>query len=172
MRNSIRLSVLALAAAALAFSTGAYAADTQTANLTVNATVAADCTISAATLNFGNYFVVANASAPLNGSTTVNYVCPSGVTGTILLNEGASPASGSTLASPLRQMKHGTADFLAYNLYSDHSGGLVWDGVTGIGSLAGTGSSASVTVYGQVAAGQSPTAAAYTDTVVATITYF
>ena len=64
MRNSIRLTVLA--AAALALSTCAFAVKNQQANLTVNATVAADCTISAASMNFGNYFVTANTSTPLN----------------------------------------------------------------------------------------------------------
>ena len=65
-----------------------------------------------------------------------------------------------------------TTTFLAYNLYSDLPGGLVFDGVTGIGALAGTGSSAGLPVFGQVAAGQSPAAGNYTDTVVATISYF
>jgi len=174
MRNSIRLTVLA--AAALAFSTTAFAVNNQQSNFTVTATVASDCTITAATMTFGNYFVVANASKPLdNQNTSISYSCPLGVTAKIVLDQGTNQASGSTLAVPLRQMAMTVAEtttFLAYNLYSDAPGGLVFDGVTGIGSLAGTGSTAVLAVKGRVAEGQTPPAGNYTDTVIATITYF
>lgn len=167
MKNSIRFSVLALATAALAVSTGAFAVDTQTADLSVTANVAADCTIHASTLAFGNYFAVANTSAPLDSSATILYTCASGVIGKIVLSQGVAPVSGSTDLVPVRQMKNGSA-VLTYNLYKDVAGGVVWDAVAGKTFLAGTGS---VTVYGRVDAAQSPVTGSYTDTVVATISY-
>ena len=152
--------------------TGTADGATDTADLTVTATVAANCTISSSGLAFGAYDPVStNAASPLDGSGAVSVTCTSGSVGDITLGQGANADTGSTDAAPLRRMSDGT-DHLAYFLYSDSGRTTVW-GNTAETDVAhtGTGTSTDITVYGQVTAGQNVPAASYTDTVVATVTF-
>jgi spore coat protein U-like protein len=61
---------------------------------------------------------------------------------------------------------------LNYVLTQDAPHAVNWGNTTGSWE-AGTGNGAAqlITVYGQVAAGQSPTPGAYTDTITATVNY-
>jgi spore coat protein U-like protein len=177
MKNSIRYSVLALATAALAFSTGAFASTTAGADLSVTANVVSECTISASgTVAFGAYGPLTNVSTGKNGTGSVSYTCSANTTSAyITLGQGANAVAGitpSTDAIPQRQMIHGS-DLLAYSLWTDSGYSLVWGNTdtTGVAAVTFNGLPHSVTVYGTVTAGQNVPAASYSDTVVATVTY-
>ncbi|MGH8549455.1 MAG: Csu type fimbrial protein [Methylococcales bacterium] len=145
---------------------------TATSNLSVTATVTANCTIATNTLAFGNYDpIVANAASALNGTGSVTITCTNGSSATITLDQGANPGGGSTNAIPLRRMTDGS-NFLSYFLYQNSSRTTVWGNTAGTGVAAtGTGTAAIHTVYGQVTAAQNLPAGNYSDTVVATVTF-
>jgi len=170
--NGRLLGLTAASALFLAASSASHAG-TQTANLSVTATVAANCTITTAPVAFGAYDpVVANATTPLDGTGTVTVTCTTGSATTITLGQGTNPATGSTDAAPLRQMKDSGTDVLAYALYQDNGRTTVWGNTAGTGVAdTGNGAAQNVTVYGAVAAGQNVPAASYSDTVVATVTF-
>lgn len=146
-----------------------YAA-TNTSNMSVSATVAANCSISAGALSFGTYDTV--SAAAVDGTATISTTCTSGSAATVTLGQGLNAATTSTDAAPLRQMKAGT-DVMAYQLYSESGRTTVWGNTTATGkATTGTGSNVDVTVYGRITAGQNTLpAGSYTDTVVATITF-
>jgi spore coat protein U-like protein len=147
-------------------------AATATSNLSVTATVSANCTISTSTLAFGTYDpVFTHASAALDGTGTVTVTCTSGSGATIMLGQGSNAAVGSTDDVPLRQMGSG-ANRLAYFLYSEATRTTVWGNTAATDvDHTGTGTATALTVYGRVTAGQNKPAGSYTDTVVATVTY-
>ncbi len=168
MRKSI---ILAIASMLVLTATSAFSG-TATSNMSVSATVSANCTITAGALAFGAYDpIVANASTPLPGTATLTVACTSGSPATVTLDQGLNPAGGSTNAAPLRQMATG-GNFLSYSLFQDNAYSVPWGNTAGTGAAyTGTGASGSITVYGQVAAGQNVPAGTYQDTVVATITF-
>jgi spore coat protein U-like protein len=171
-RRVIRMAVASTFALCAGSLGGNSYATTATSNLSVTATVAANCSISAGTLAFGSYDpVVTNASAALNGSGTVNVTCTNGTSATITLGQGSNPAGGSTDAAPARQMANG-ANRLSYDLYSDAARTTVWGNTAGTGlGHTGTGAAVALTVYGSVPGGQNKPAGSYSDTVVATVTF-
>ena len=161
-RVALIVSGLALGMAAPAF------AQTATANLGVSATVAKNCSITTTAVAFGAYDpVVANATAPLDGTGSVVVTCTKGAGTRIDLGLGAN-VIGTT-----RRMAGGT-DFLTYQLYQNTGRTTVW----GTGAAAGltipvapSRTARTFTVFGRVAAGQDVAAASYNDTVVATINF-
>jgi spore coat protein U-like protein len=159
--------LLSLAAATSANAT------TSTANLSVTASVAANCAISTAPVAFGAYDPVStNAATPLNGTGTVNVTCTSGASAQVTLGQGSNPGTGSTDTAPARQLSDGSSHFLTYSLYSDNGRSTVWGNTAGTGvASTGTGTQVALTVYGAVAAGQSVPTGSYSDTVVATVTF-
>lgn len=172
MRDTFIKTTLAAVAALLV--SGAAFAGTDTSNLTVSATVEANCTIDASGgLAFGTYDPVSANSATGadldNTTSTISTTCTNGSAATITLGEGANAQGGSTPAAPLRQMISGS-DLLSYNLYTDSAGGTVWDDTTGK-SITGTGAADPVTVYGRIAKGQAVPVGSYSDTVIATVTF-
>ncbi len=167
----VRRTLVGVVGLVLMISSLAYAG-TATANLSVTATINANCTISTGTVGFGTYDpIVTNATSALNGTGSVTTTCTSATPATITLGQGSNPNTGSTDTAPLRRMKNGTA-YLGYSLYSDSARTAVWGNTTATGvASTGTGSAVAVTVYGQVAAGQNQPAGSYSDTVVATVTF-
>lgn len=121
------------------------------------------CTVTATGLNFGSYR--GNAAA-VAYTGTVRVLCASGTaTFSIALTGGLS---GRITA---RQAEFGAAR-LNYQLYTNAAHTQVWgDGTEG--SVVGpiTASSAVVTVYGLVFAGQKAPPGSYTDAVQAILTY-
>jgi spore coat protein U-like protein len=169
-----------IAVAAAVFSMGVATqanAGSATANLSVTASVAANCTISTTAVAFGPYDpVVTNAASALTGSGTVVIACTKGSAPTIGLGLGSN-ASGST-----RRMAGG-GDFLTYELYfpttnaaSAACGALttVW-GTSGANLFAPTSpantAARTYNVCGSVAGGQNVTVASYSDLVVATVNF-
>lgn len=151
---------------------GPARAATATSNLSVTATVSANCTIATSAVAFGTYDPVsAHASSALNGTGTVTVTCTNGSSATITLGQGSNADTGSTDAAPLRRVKSG-ANYLSYALYSNSDRTTVWGNTAGTGvAHTGSGSATAITVYGQIAAGQNVPAGSYVDTVVATITF-
>ncbi len=143
-------------------------ADTDTANLSVTATVVANCDISTAVVALGNYDpAVANLSAALDGTGTVTITCTKGSAPTVSLGLGGH-ASGST-----RRMTDGT-EFLSYELYQNIGRTTVW-GTAG-GAILNPGAAPSnaardLTVYGRAAGGQDVSVGSYSDSVLATVTF-
>ena len=139
-----------------------------TANLSVSATVANNCTISTTPLNFGSY----EPSANLDITGTVTTTCTNGASATIMLGEGLNPGGGSTPTDPKRRLKDGGSNYLSYYLYKDNGHSDLWGDTTGTGlGINGTGSPEIETVYGRIPFGQNPVAGTYSDTVVATVQF-
>jgi spore coat protein U-like protein len=148
-------------------------AGSQTANLSVQSNITANCTISTSILQFGAYDpIFANASSPLGGTGGITTTCTTGSAPVITLGQGLHSATGSTGAVPLRQMQNGSSN-MSYGLFQDTNHTIVWGDTTGTapGSVAGTGVAQNFTVYGQIPAGQNLPSGTYNDTVVATVTF-
>jgi len=144
-------------------------AASQSANLSVTASVAADCTITTLPVAFGPYDPVgANSAADLNGSGTVTVACTKGTAATVDLGQGANLSGGS------RRMAS-ASDFLNYALYKDAARTQVWGSTMAGGSTvaynAASKNTFGITVYGTVPQAQDVTVGAYADTVLATINY-
>jgi spore coat protein U domain-containing protein, fimbrial subunit CupE1/2/3/6 len=150
-------------------SSGSHAAGSASANLSVSASVANNCTISTSPLAFGAYDpVVANASSNLDATGMVTVACTKGATATIGLGLGSN-ASGNT-----RRMTDGSTNFLTYEVYQDSSRSAVW-GNSGAEllspSAAPSKSTRDFTVYGRIPSNQDVPAGSYADTVTATVNF-
>jgi spore coat protein U-like protein len=148
-------------------------AGTATSNLSVTASVSANCTISTSPVAFGAYDPVsANAATALDGTGTVTVTCTSVSSATITLGQGSNANTSSTDTVPLRRMTDGSANFLSYFLYQNAGRTTVWGNTAGTGvGHTGTGTATAITVYGRTTAGQNVPAGSYADTVVATVTF-
>ena len=161
---------------ALLLSVGAVTStDAATAqqDLSVTASVTANCTIATSPVAFGAYDpITTNASAALNATGTVSVTCTSGASTTVTLGQGANAGTGSSDAAPARRLSDGSTHFLTYSLYQDNGRSTVWGNTAGTGvASTGSGAQQSLTVYGSVDAGQNVPAGSYSDTVTATVTF-
>jgi spore coat protein U-like protein len=136
---------------------------TATTSFTVTAIVTNSCTIAAGALNFGTY-----TGAVLTNSTMITAKCT--LNGPYYVGLDAGTATGATVTT--RKMTSGTHT-LNYSLYSNSARTTNWGNTVGSDTVSGTGTGAnqSLTVYGQVPAGQTLFPGSYTDTITATITY-
>jgi spore coat protein U-like protein len=136
----------------------------RTTSFTVTATILPSCTITSASLGFGTYVgVVKDASA------IITVRCSKGTAYNVGLNAGAAP--GATVST--RKMTGPGSALLSYNLFRDTGRTINWGNTIGTDTRTGTGSGTneSVYVYGRLPPQQRATPGAYTDTVIATITY-
>jgi len=135
-----------------------------TTTFSVTVTVAANCAISANNLAFGTY-----AGSLISSTSIITATCTSGTTYNVGLNAGT--ATGATVTN--RSMAGPASALLSYKLFSNSGYTANWGNTVGTDTVAGTGtgSAQSLTVYGQVPAGQLSTPGSYTDTITATITY-
>jgi len=144
-------------------------AATGTSNLSVSASVSANCTITTAPVAFGAYDPIgANATANLDATGTVTVACTKGTSATIGLGLGQNPAAS------VRKMTDGATGLLTYELYKDTTRAAVW-GNAGT-DLLDTGAAPSkaarnFTIYGRVPAAQDVAAGTFTDSVVATVNF-
>lgn len=155
-----------LATAALIGVSGAQPslAATDTANMSVSATVSTVCTFNTTPLNFGEVAL----SGATSGTATISVACTGGGTYTVGLGNGLHAVAAQ------RNLASG-ANVLPYGLFQDLAHGTVWTN-TGAGLVAGTGNAAAqaLTVYAAIPAGQtlvSGNGTPYTDTVLVTLTY-
>lgn len=130
----------------------------------VVATIPPICTISATNLQFGSY-----VNTALNATATITATCTNATSYNVGL--GAGNASGATVTS--RRMQGSDALGLKYALYRNSSRTLNWGNTVGTDTVLGTGSGAAqtITIYGQVAAGQHIAPSSYADTIVVTLFY-
>ncbi|HHK8213172.1 TPA: spore coat protein U domain-containing protein, partial [Serratia marcescens] len=110
---------------------------------------------------------VITASATGSGGTgTLGLNCTTGTNYTVALDNGLN-ASGSQ-----RRMASSVPAYISYNLYQDSAHAVPWNSTTGVLTGTGTGSAVPLIVYGLVpAAGTTPAAGAYSDTVTMTVTW-
>jgi spore coat protein U-like protein len=136
---------------------------TATATISVTATVLSFCTITAQPLPFGNY-----SNVSLNGTASLAVTCTNGSAYTVILDLGTG--TGATVAA--RKMTLNTST-LSYGLFQDSGRTVAWGPTVGTNSEAGTGNglTQTLTVYGNIPAGQFVTTGNYTDTVTATINF-
>jgi spore coat protein U-like protein len=168
MKLTKLLLLLVAAASTLLSSDSSVVAATATANLGVSTSVTANCSI-AVTNNvvFAAYDPVgANAAADDDATGTLSVTCTKGAGVSIALDLGANSSSGAP-----RMKGPGAADFLAYMLYSDSGRSTPWSNATYTISPATTKAARTFTVYGRIARGQDVSVGAYSDTVVATLTF-
>ena len=135
-----------------------------TTTFQVSATVQATCLISASNLAFGTYTgVVANANS------TITVTCTNTTPYNVGLNAGT--ATGATVTT--RKMTGPSGAALNYALYQDSGFTKNWGLTIGTDTVAGTGngSAQTLTVYGNIPAGQYVTPGAYLDTITATVSY-
>lgn len=178
-----RLGILtaALALASVGFSGTPVFAAQSTSSLTVNGSVTQSCTTlspASNTLTFNAYDSFANATTPVNASV-VQYTtsCTKGATGVNFSVDGGKNCTNST---GLRSMKSGASNYLNYNLYEDVNHGTAWPFNTSTcAASAGptltinsSSDTQTLSLYGQIPAGQDPTVASdYTDSVTVAINY-
>jgi spore coat protein U-like protein len=173
MTHSIKLATMA------AIITGSFAAmqashaGTSTANVGISTTVIANCSVTSTAVGFGNYDPLAAGANTATG--TVVLTCSQGATPSVALSMGAN-ASGS------RRMADGSGNFLPYSIFkptantanaSCASASTAYD-VTAPGfalTAAPDTSARTFNLCGSIAPGQSIPLGAYSDTVVATITF-
>jgi spore coat protein U-like protein len=145
-------------------------AGTATGTLSVTANVVDTCTVAASgnLLAFGAYTGALNNT---NGSLSLT--CTDGDTYTVALNIGTGSGAsftGRILTNP------SPAGTLTYNIYTTAGRTTVWgDGTGATATVPGTGTGAlqTLTVFGQIPAGQTATVTPgnYTDTVTITVTF-
>ena len=152
---------------------GAAEAATVTTPMAVQMTIAASCTVSASTLDFGTQTLI-DIGADIDATATLTVTCTNATPYNVALNAGLNDG-GAGISG--RKLKIGaTTDTVDYQLYRDSGRTQVW-GVTTSGSpdvVSGTGSgdNQTITVYGRVPTGQAnPKIGTYNDTVTVTVNY-
>lgn len=140
---------------------GVVSATTITGTLSVTASVPDSCTVSSATLAFGNYSIFAG---DLDSDAEVTVRCTISTSYRIDLDNGLY-YSGSA-----RKMINGSY-LLAYELYKDVARLMVWGSGPDGESGTGTGVNESHTVYGRIPGSQSVGVGSYSDTVMITVNY-
>jgi spore coat protein U-like protein len=137
---------------------------TATTSFNVSVTVAKACTITAANLAFGTY-----TGTLIDSTSTISVTCTKTTPYNVGLNAGTM--TGATVTT--RKMTGPGGYHLSYSLYQNSTYSTNWGNTVGTDTETGTGNGAnqSLTVYGQLPAGQNVEAGAYTDTITATITY-
>lgn len=129
---------------------------------------AQSCTISATSVNFGNYNVFNASSTDSTG--TIQYRCtgnPNWIW--ITLTRGAAPTFNP------RRMSKG-AEVLNYNLYRNASYSTIWgDGSSGTSVYftfnPPNNTTTTLTVYGSIPPGQDVSAGTFSDTITAVINF-
>lgn len=154
-------------------SAGAAEAATATTSMSVQMVIAASCTVSATTLDFGTNTLI-DIGANIDATSTLTVTCTNATPYNVALNAGLNDGAGGITA---RKLKIGaSSDTVNYQIYRDAARTLVW-GVTTSGtpdvvSGTGTGDGQAVTVYGRVPSVQNnPKIGTYNDTITVTVNY-
>ncbi|MES2390277.1 MAG: spore coat U domain-containing protein [Acidobacteriota bacterium] len=137
---------------------------TVTAQFSVTATEQPSCTLSASNLTFGTY-----SGVLVTSTSSITVQCTNSTTYNIGLNAGT--ATGATVTT--RNMTGPSASHLQYGLYRNSAHTTNWGNTVGTDTQSGSGSGTvqTLTVYGQLPAGQSTHTGTYSDTITATLTY-
>ncbi len=159
--------ILLPASLVLLYGASSVQAASTTQNMTVTATVAASCTVSATSMVFGNYTLAQN-----DATSTITVTCTNGTGYEIALGAGNSPSATTTTRRMTGPVVSTVTQYLSYALYSDSTRNVNW-GATTATDVAGTGSGTPIvhTVYGRIPAGQTAGLGNYTDTIAVTVSY-
>ncbi|MDK9697151.1 MAG: spore coat U domain-containing protein [Siculibacillus sp.] len=160
-----KVAAIAVASVLIVMNGKAIAA-TATGTLGVTLTIAATCTVTGGTMAFGTQGVLTSA---INQTATISVVCTNSTNYTVGLDQGTF---GSSVTARKMHSTTTGAD-VDYSLYSDGGRTTNWGNTSGSWvSGTGTGTSQSLTIYGQIPAQTTPAPAAdYTDSVTITVTY-
>ena len=161
--SKLSIGALCLLVLALMATPASAYTNTATTTMAVSATVQATCTVTAGAMSFGTYNTAVN-----NSTATITTTCTNTTPYQIGLDKGANGGSVTT-----RQMKNGAA-LLNYSLTQDAGHATNWGNTPGTDTPAavnGNGSGQTVTVYGQIPAGQYVTPGSYSDTITVTVNY-
>jgi len=118
----------------------------EAANVDVNASVVAQCTLVANPLAFGNY--VNGQTSTKNGQADVSYDCASGLNITLNMSGGSNAGSGN-----IRNMQSPTTgELLSYELFQDAARSVDWgSGAAGINVNPTPGGGAQThTIFGEI----------------------
>ncbi|XBH15278.1 spore coat U domain-containing protein [Edaphobacter paludis] len=142
-----------------------YTGGTATTTFSVTATVMATCQISAASINFGNY----TGSLVKPGGSPLTVTC----TNTTSYDLGLSAGLGAGATVTSRKMTGPASAMLDYQMFQDSAQTLNWGNTVGTDTVHGisNGSTQTVYIYPQMAAGQNVAPGTYSDTVIVTVTY-
>lgn len=172
---SIKRILTAVITASALLSLSLAWAGTATTNMSVSSSVTASCSISSASMSFGSYDPLSansGSGSNLDQTGSVNVACTSGASANITLGEGSNPTGTSSAAAPERQMDDGASHFLGYFLFQDAGHTTAWGDTAGTGkSHTGTGSAATLSIFGSIPKGQNVPPGNFSDTVLATITF-
>jgi spore coat protein U-like protein len=157
---------------ALAITTSAFAGTASSNNSdNIRTSVEGNCRVEAFSLDFGAYDgVLANATAPLDGTTSVKVYCTKGTVGTVALGVGQNLFEGS------RQMRSAAGYFLKYGMFSDSARTSDWTNdsaqtATAVSKNVPLSGENGFTAYGRVFANQDVPAGSYVDTLQATVNF-
>lgn len=164
MDRGLRTGALALLSA-FACAHPAWAGN-DTDTFEVTATVLATCEVSAQDLVFGNYNPL--AGAPLDAATTLSVTCTNGTGYQVGLSLGDGPGASTTT----RYMSQGS-DTLGYSLFQNAGRTTVWGDTLGSNTVVGTGtgSAATIDIFGRIPMQQAAPAGDYDDTITVTVTW-
>ena len=161
--------VVALSAAPLLQVGGQGGGGQTSATMQVNANVIRKCTLSTQPLAFGNYDpVLANATAPLDGQSTLTVACTKGTSVTIEMDDGSNSVGNR------RRMVDSRRTFLEYEAYKDSARTQRWGNSFGErydGGVAPSRDPRQFIVYGRVMGGQDVPEGAFQDTVLVTVQF-
>ena len=137
---------------------GAAQAATATDNMAVQMTIAASCTVSAATLDFGTQTLI-DITANIDATADLTVTCTNDTQYSVALDAGLNDGGGGN-----------------YQLYRDSGHTQVWGfttaGTPDVVSDTGDGQAQTITVYGRVPSGQAnPKIGTYHDTITVTVNY-
>lgn len=132
------------------------------------------CTISAPSINFGDYDVF--SSIPLDSTGTITINCTSDVGKG---NVTVGPSSTSGTFNPRQMRESGRRDFLSYNIYIDVTRTTILGngtgGTTDIGFKRPPGKpvpwSQNINIYSRIPPGQNVSAGSYSDTLTVTVNW-
>jgi spore coat protein U-like protein len=138
---------------------------TASTSSSVTATVISSCNVSATNITFGS---VGLLTGNTDAQGTLAIQCNSTLPYAVSLNGGLSGATDPTQ----RKMSSAGVNVI-YGLYRDAARSLPWGNSAGVNTASGTGTglSQNQTVYGRIAPQTTPKPAAYSDTIVTTVTY-
>jgi spore coat protein U-like protein len=141
---------------------GAGGTTTISGTMSVSATVASQCSVSASNMNFGTASLLTSA---LSATSAIAVSCNAAIPLTIALDNGATGTGPTT-----RLMTAGTHT-VQYGIYKDNAHNQPWGSTVGTNTASGNGPAASLTAYGQVPTQAAPVPGSYADVVGVTVTY-
>lgn len=147
-------------------------AATTTGQLSVDATVAASCSVANTTLSFGSIDPLTLATTNADAQADISVTCSNTTSYNIGLDAGLT--TGATVTTRQMDISGVGTDKLDYSLFSDSTRGTNWGNTVGTDTVTGTGSGSAIahTVYGRIPSGQNNApVGTYNDTVTITVTY-